>query len=228
MKENTAIRFVLAIALTMAIGLGMGFAQTATTPPTTTPPSTTPPTPGVDPMPPTTGPHLTPAELQDKKQIDMYLVNHPEIAEQLHNNPSLINNPQWLSQHPDVKQYMASHPGMQKLAAEHPDFAVRQAEQSAASDERHGLKESDAYLRAHPEEARQLAADPSLIDNKQYLAQHPDLANALATHPEIAQEAEQHPDAFKQAAQASYPKNPTPATKPPVAKKVAAPATRKP
>ncbi len=44
--------------------------------------------------------------------------------------------------------------------------------------------------------ARQLAGDPRLADNPQFLATHPGLDSYLSQHPEVRQELQQHPDRF--------------------------------
>ena len=199
----------LSILLMLVLCLGTGLAQTSTAPPSNTPPTpdpnvgpTSPPTPapGVEPTSPPTHDDIGPTP-KERAQVNDFLINHPQLAEQLHNNPSLINNPQWLSEHPEVKQWMNAHPEAQHIAAEHPDWAVKQAEGSALSDARHGIKTTDSFLSQHPKVAQELAKDPSLIDNKEYLSQHPALQGYLNSHPEIKNEWQSHPDAFAHAAE---------------------------
>jgi hypothetical protein len=52
------------------------------------------------------------------------------------------------------------------------------------------------YLDKHPEVAGQLASNPALVDNQQFLAAHPDLEKYLAKHPDIRANLEQHPERF--------------------------------
>ncbi len=209
MSINKTLALTLSILLTFAIGLGTGFAQSATTPPAT--PGTTPPTPapGVAPnTPPTPAPGVSPSGpptpepgSKDRAQINNFLINHPQVADELHKDPNLINNPQWLSKHPEVGQWMSTHPNAQRLASEHPDWAVKQAETSAMSDARHGVKTTDEFLSKHPGVANELAKNPGLIDNKEYLAQHPALQGYLSSHPEIRNEWQSHPEAFAHTAE---------------------------
>src|SRR5262249_6380059 len=57
----------------------------------------------------------------------------------------------------------------------------------------------NGYLDGHPEVSRQLARDPRLADNPQYLATHPGLDAYLSKHPEVRQELQTHPDRFMNA-----------------------------
>jgi hypothetical protein len=57
----------------------------------------------------------------------------------------------------------------------------------------------NGYLDRHPEVAQELARDPRLADNQQYLAAHPGLEKYLAHHPEVRTDLQQHPERFMQA-----------------------------
>ena len=52
------------------------------------------------------------------------------------------------------------------------------------------------YLDEHPKVAQQLSADPGLVDNPQFMANHPGLQQYFANHPEVRMDIKQHPDAF--------------------------------
>ena len=54
----------------------------------------------------------------------------------------------------------------------------------------------NGYLDQHPEVAEQLARDPRLVDNPQFLATHPGLDQYFKNHPEIREELQHHPDRF--------------------------------
>jgi len=156
------------------------------------------------PVPPTSAPTPTPQEQQLKGQVDQFLINHPNEAEQLHQNPGLLNDPTWLSQHQGLKEFLDKNPGVQKQIAAHPQWFVNAAERSAMADARNQLNTTDRYLAQNPGLAKQLAANPQLIDNKQFLSQHPGLEKYLADHPEIRKDWMEHPAKFAQAAQANY------------------------
>ena len=58
------------------------------------------------------------------------------------------------------------------------------------------VADMDRFLDSHPEISEQLGKDPSLIDNRKWVADHPALQEYLQKHPEVAEEFRAHPDAF--------------------------------
>jgi len=161
------------IALALSIGMGAALAQDSTA--------------GV------------PAEQKDS--IQDYLTNHPEQAKQLHENPNLINDPNWLAKNPQVQTYMQKHPDLKSSAASNPNEFVNRSEMGTLRGDHGALNRSTNYLNKHPDIKRDLEKDPKLIDDPKYLAQHPALEKELARHPEIRNEAMNHPEGFKQAAE---------------------------
>jgi len=131
-----------------------------------------------------------------------FLDEHPEVAQQLAANPSLADNPQYLANHPGLQQYLTNHPQVRQDLANHPDRFIEHADQSNGW---HGqpypngsrpLGTTDNFLSSHPEMAQQLNQDPKLIDNPQYLAQHPELQQYLQNHPNAEQKWQSHPDRY--------------------------------
>ena len=53
-----------------------------------------------------------------------------------------------------------------------------------------------AYFDSHPEIANQLAKDPTLIDNQQFVDSHPSLHTYLHDHPNVRHEFKTHPYKF--------------------------------
>ena len=51
----------------------------------------------------------------------------------------------------------------------------------------------NGYLDEHPEVARQLAHDPRLVDNREYLENHPGLREYLHNHPVARRDWKSHP-----------------------------------
>ncbi len=141
--------------------------------------------------------HITRTELNN---FDRYLDEHPGIAHELRNDPRLIDNPNWLAQHPGTEAFLRDHPGVNRELRENPNYFVRREdrfEHNGGDISRGELASADNYLDRHPEVARQLQKDPRLIDNPNYLAQHPELQSYLRSHPEARQDWKQHPYAFE-------------------------------
>ena len=55
---------------------------------------------------------------------------------------------------------------------------------------------TDAYLDQHPQIAKRLAKDPTLIDNQQFVENHPGLQKYLHDHPNACHEFKSHPYKF--------------------------------
>lgn len=50
-----------------------------------------------------------------------YLDQHPEVAQQLAQNPKLVDDPQFRATHPGLDQYLAAHPEVRSELQQHPD-----------------------------------------------------------------------------------------------------------
>ncbi len=153
--------------------------------------------------------------------MDRFLDSHPEIAQQLRKDPSLIDNRRWVGDHPALHEYLQKHPGVADAFRDHPDAFMRdenryeRAEGDRDQDRdrdrcrprsrpgprsrpdrdrdrdrnisRRDVTEMDRFLDKHPEIAEQLRKDPSLIDNRQWVSNHPALQEYLKTHPQVAE-----------------------------------------
>jgi phage-related protein len=141
---------------------------------------------------------------------DRFLDSHPEIAEQLQKDPSLIKNKQFVENHPALEEFLKTHPGAREEFTENPNAFMRgerrfdRHEDERDRDRRTGdrdttraeLANTDRFLDTHPEIAEQLKKDPSLIKNKEFVEKHPSLQEFLQTHPEVREEARENPNAF--------------------------------
>jgi len=139
--------------------------------------------------------------------MDRFLDSHPEIAEQLQKDPSLIKNQQFLEKHPQLQEFLQSHPGIREEFTENPNAFMRQEERFERHEEVRGMRfgddttraelaNMDRFLDSHPEIAEQLQKDPSLIKNQQFLEKHPQLQEFLQSHPGIRQKFRENPRAF--------------------------------
>src|SRR5260370_8251203 len=128
--------------------------------------------------------------------MDRFLDSHPEVAEQLRKDPSLINNATWVQQHPALNEFLENHPGVREEFTENPNAFMRQEERydqhEADRDRDRGgdrdttlreLANMDRFLDSHREIAEQLRKDPSLINHPHRVANHPALHQFLHTHP---------------------------------------------
>ncbi len=136
--------------------------------------------------------------------MDRFMDSHPEIAEQLRRDPSLVNDKKFVDNHPDLQQFLAEHPGVSEEYKENPNAFMRQEQrfdrredQARDRDVTRGeLANMDRFMDSHPEIAEQLRRDPSLVNDKKFVDNHPDLQQFLAEHPGVSEEYKENPNAF--------------------------------
>jgi hypothetical protein len=142
--------------------------------------------------------------------FDKFIDAHPEVAEQLRNNPSLINREDFLEHHPELQEYLQQHPQVREEISENPNAFMNQ---ESRFDQREGRQEVrdrddrgdrdvrrvavfDRFLDRHPELAEQLRKNPSLVNNQEFLENHPALQQFLRDNPGIGTEINENPKAF--------------------------------
>jgi GrpB-like predicted nucleotidyltransferase (UPF0157 family) len=136
--------------------------------------------------------------------FDNFLDSHPEVAEQLRKDPSLVNKQEFVSAHPALKEYLQQHPEIQKEMSENPNAFMHQEDRFDRREDRgrdndvtrRELANMDRFMDSHPEIAEQLRKDPSLVDNRQFVQNHPELRQFLADHPGVREEYKENPNAF--------------------------------
>jgi phage tail protein X len=155
------------------------------------------------------------ANRRELANFDHFLDNHRETAQQLRRDPSLIENPQYLKDHPELQTYLQDHPAIRQQIKDNPDAFMRaedrydRAENSRshdldrnddrARDRDHGeLVSFNQFLDTHHETGEQLRKNPSLADNQQFLKEHPALQSYLQDHPAVREQLRQDPNAFMQ------------------------------
>ena len=201
-KTKRCLTPSLASLLTLLLSLGIAAsAQTMQPAPAPTPnqPAANPP--AQEPNQPAAAPSRDDITSREVAEMDRFLDSHPEIA-QLRKDPSLIDNRKWVGDHPALHEYLEKHPGVADAFRDHPDAFMRdenryeRAEGDRDQDRdrdrdrnisRRDVTEMGRFLDRHPEVSEQLRKDPSLIDNRQWVANHPALQEYLKTHPQVAE-----------------------------------------
>lgn len=131
--------------------------------------------------------------------LDNFMDSHPEIAEQLRKDPSLVNNKKFVEGHPALKQFLAADPGVREEMQENPNgFMNREQHFDRMDANSRELSNMDQFMDSHPEIAEQLRKNPALVNDKKFVASHPQLKTFLASHPYAAQEYKENPSAFMQ------------------------------
>jgi hypothetical protein len=131
--------------------------------------------------------------------FDRFMFDHKEIAEQLRKNPSLMDNEEFVKSHPALQTYLQQNPGIREEVRENPDtFMHAENRYVRGDDDRRELQSLDRFLDSHGEIAEQLRKDPSLVNNGEFMKNHPALQSYLQEHPETSQLLRENPNAFMQ------------------------------
>ena len=136
----------------------------------------------------------------DIVEMNHFLDSHPEIGEQLKKDPSLIDNRQWVANHPALQEYLKTHIDVSAAFRAHPDAFMRDEDRydrdgdhlggnrKSADDRNRELTGFGQFLGGHTTIAADLSSDPTLASNKDYLANHPELNDYLQAHPTVSQQ----------------------------------------
>ena len=139
--------------------------------------------------------------------FDQFLDHHREIAEQLHKDPSLVNNQQFVQSHPPLQAYLQSHQGVREEITENPNSFMRQEnrfdrrEDSMSRDHDMGQASFREFLGSHSSVAKQLAKNPALANDQRFLQKHPEFQEYLSSHPQVQSQLTHDPNSFIKSAQ---------------------------
>lgn len=163
--------------------------------------------------------------------FDRFLDSHREISEQVRRDPSLLDKPEFVKDHPALQSYLQQHPGVRDQLRDNPN-SFMQAEarfdhrepgmnhdNPGTGHDNFGLDmDHDAihrhfgeFLGGHADIAAQLAKNPQLVKDHTYLESHPELKSYLDTNPDVQKQLMANPDTFIKSSQQFS----TPAAKPP-------------
>jgi hypothetical protein len=139
---------------------------------------------------------------QELARFDEFLDSHRDVAEQLRKDPSLVNNEEFVKNHPALQTYLQDHPRVRVEITQDPNGFMRREdrfdrrEDDRSRDGREELTRFDQFLDSHREIAEQLRRDPSLVNNEEFVRNHPALQTYLRDHPELREQFKQDPNAF--------------------------------
>ncbi len=167
------------------------------------------------------------ATRRDLAQFDQFLDSHHDIAKPLRKDPSLVNDPRFMRDHPDCNAYFEDHPGVRREIADNPGQFSRLEDQWARDK---GMRDRDAawqgqrgqagdayqdqgrdahqrdaqdfnrFLDQHREIGEQVRKNPSLCDDRKFVDGHPALRDYFEQHPGVRDQLRQNPNGFMQLA----------------------------
>lgn len=146
------------------------------------------------------------------RSFDQFLNNHPWIAHKLWQKPSRANSKDFQGDNPELKYFLENHPWIRnQLHINARNFMERESafEKSEARYSSYGqygpwnnqatraqMAQFSQFLDDNPGLARQLAHNPSQIDDPDYLHHHKELREFLESHPAVRERLGQNPNAF--------------------------------
>jgi phage-related protein len=143
--------------------------------------------------------------------MDRFMDGHPEIAEQLRKNPSLVDNKEFVQGHPALQEFLASHPGVREEYKENPSAFMRQEQRFDRAGDNSVRRDHDVtrgelssfheFLEGHGSISSELSKNPSLATNQEYLENHPALRSYLQANPKVHEELGENPKSFVKSAQ---------------------------
>ena len=133
--------------------------------------------------------------------FNRFLDSHPKVAQELRNNPRLVDDPAYLSKHPDLQKFISVHPRVREELKENPQTFMNREQKfdknKPGTDINHTeLGNFDRFLDQHPKVDRELQKNPGLVDDPAYLAKHPELNTFLTSHPHVREELKENPSVF--------------------------------
>lgn len=130
--------------------------------------------------------------------FNQFLDGHPEIAEQVRKDPSLLEKRDFVDTHPALQTYLQDHPGIRDEIIENPNAFMRQEDNfdRRLDDRDINRARLGQFLDSHPEIAEQVRKDPSLLDNRDFVDHHSALQSFLQDQPGIRDEATDNPSAL--------------------------------
>jgi hypothetical protein len=140
--------------------------------------------------------------------FDRYLDSHRETAEQIRRDPSLVNNDEFVKNHPSLRTYLQQHPEVRTEIKQNPNSFMQQEARYDQNEYRMRTGEPDEphrhfgeFLGGHSSINEQLSKDPSLVKNQEYMQSHPELKDYLNQHPDVRQGLMQNPETFVKSSQ---------------------------
>ena len=121
------------------------------------------------------------ASAREIVEFNRFLQGHGEVAVELHSKPWLVDNYNYLQNHPELKSYLNDHPGLKDEISQNPVAFMQEDAQ------RSELAQFSRFLDAHREVAEQLRANPTLADNYDFLQSHPELRTYLGERTAVQQ-----------------------------------------
>ncbi|HUN61000.1 MAG TPA: hypothetical protein VMU53_03370 [Candidatus Sulfotelmatobacter sp.] len=159
---------------------------------------------------------------EELARFHQFLDSHREISEQLRKDPSLADNAQFLKNHPALQTYLQDHPEVRQQLHQDPNAFMHQEDRydhgqdamnrgadfdrANAYDRDHDANHDaqrrfGEFLGSHSDLNQQLAKNPSLCKDPQFMQDHPEFQDYLNSHPDVRAQLMADPDNFLKSTQ---------------------------
>ena len=145
---------------------------------------------------------------RDVANFDRFLDGHREIAEQVRKDPSLLDNRNFVQNHPALQTYLQDNPGVRDQLRQNPNAFMRQED---AYDRDSNMRDRDpmhdhmadfgGFLHSHSDIQKDLSRNPSVVKDHEYVQNHAELDAYLNAHPDVRAELMANPQSFVHGAQ---------------------------
>ena len=133
---------------------------------------------------------LTRGELRNFHE---FLENHPRVARDLRNSPSLANDRRWVTNHDELNDFLRDNHRISRELRENPGRVMSWERNFNA---RADLRKFDRFLDSHPRLAERLRANPELLRDRRFVDNHDELQAFLRDNPDMRREMQARPYAF--------------------------------
>jgi hypothetical protein len=136
---------------------------------------------------------------EELASFDRFMDGHPEIAEQLRRDPSLVKNEDFVRNHRDLQEYLQQHPGTREEITENPDRFMHQEQRY---DRREDQRDSNQPQSRRDEDRREFnrpegQRDEDRRDNDTTRGELASFDRFMDGHPEIAEQLRRDPSLAK-------------------------------
>jgi hypothetical protein len=164
--------------------------------------------------------------------FDRFLDSHRETSEQLRKDPALVDNREFVKNHPALQTYLQDHPAVREAIKQDPNgfmqeearYDRREDGMDRDRDARHTDFNHDIthrhfgeFLGGHADIAERLSKNPSLVKDQNFMDGHPELKKFLNSNPDVRENLMANPDGFVKGSQEFSTAN-AQSVKPPAAK----------
>jgi len=109
------------------------------------------------------------------------LAANPNFADRFRQNPSIVNDSNLRHEEPEIAEFLRTNPEVRSYLD---SYASRSSYRDDRDEDFSGSSGLDSFMSSHPKIARQLRDNPSLINDPQFIRNHPNLHDYLRNHPD--------------------------------------------